>query len=411
MSSVERRITGKYDQFKIYLLWGIALTLAVYFCYFVILNADSTNHGFSSYYTASKLLSKGEDVSRFYDNDWFSSKVKNYVPEVYEIYHVNLPTTTLIFLPLSRFDYAPAKIIWTSFNLCIFVITIGFLIKAFKKIHLPLIIIIILSFQPLYANFLFGQAYVFIFCLLVLAWYAYNTDRDGLLGFTIGIIFIIKSTLFVFFILLLIQKKWRSFLWAVLTALFVAMSSLPWIGIEAYYTYIEKLINYISHPSLSVTAYQTIHSFFHHLTIYNSQWNPTPIINMPVLGKTLSTLAIILILVFTSIKAYRLKKADIAFGIFVLAGLLVSPASLDYHFTIVLIPIIIIIRGIIINKSVFDRLIFIISIILIAAYIPYTSTKVNAGWLAVLAYPKLYGVTILWAIFMLASNQGKNESP
>ena len=405
MSSAEKSTISKLNQFKIYLLWGIALTLAVYFSHFIISNADSPKHGFASYYTSAKLLSEGEDVSRFYDNDWFSSKVKNFVPEIYDIYHVNFPTTTLIFLPLSGFDYSAAKIIWTIFNLCIFVITIFFLIKSFKKIHLPLIIILVLSFQPLYANFLFGQAYVFIFCLLALAWYAYKTDRDGLLGLIIGVIFIVKSTSFIFFILLLIQKKWRSFLWAVLTALFVAVSTLPWIGFEAWYTYTEKLMNYVSHPSLSVTAYQTIHSFFQHFTILNHQWNPTPIINLPILGKILSILSIFIVLVYSSVKAHQLKKSDLAFGAFVVAGLIISPVSIDYHYTIIILPILILLKRVLQNQSQIALAALILFAGLIAAYIPYTSSKVTVGWLAIFAYPKLYGAAGLWGLFMLYSSK------
>ncbi|MBT8379546.1 MAG: hypothetical protein KJN64_09960 [Ignavibacteria bacterium] len=68
---------GKYHNYKIYFLWTIALALAVYFFFFVFKNANRQSQGFATYYTASKLLSEGVDVSQFYDNDWFSIKVKN----------------------------------------------------------------------------------------------------------------------------------------------------------------------------------------------------------------------------------------------------------------------------------------------------------------------------------------------
>jgi len=54
------------------ILWGVVVILAVYFIYFVVINASRSTQGFASYYTASKLLTDGENVSRFYDDDWFS---------------------------------------------------------------------------------------------------------------------------------------------------------------------------------------------------------------------------------------------------------------------------------------------------------------------------------------------------
>ncbi len=67
------------------ILWGVVIILAAYFIYFVVINASRSTHGFATYYTASKLLSEEENVSRFYYDDWFSGNVKRFVSEVYEI--------------------------------------------------------------------------------------------------------------------------------------------------------------------------------------------------------------------------------------------------------------------------------------------------------------------------------------
>ena len=208
-------------------------------------------------------------------------------------------------------------------------------------------------------------------------------------------------------IFLLIQKKWKSLTAALFTVLIVALLSLPWIGINAWSAYIEKFVNFISHPTLSVTAYQTIHSFFYHFFILNQQWNPEPVTNLPALGKILSTLSILIVLIIISFKAHYLKKSDLAFGAFVAAGLIISPVSLDYHYTISLLPIFILISWVLKNQSRTVWAALILFIILIAAYIPYTSTKVTDGWLAILAYPKLYGAIGLLGLFMFYSSKHK----
>ena len=209
------------------ILWGVVIILAAYFIYFVVTNAPRATHGFATYYTASKLLSEGEDVSLFYDDDWFNDNVKRFVPEVYEIYHVNMPTTSIIMLPLVKFDYSTARIIWTIFNFIILFVAVLFLIQKlnYKEFWLPLILILFLSYQPLYANFLFGQAYILIFCLLIVAWYAYVSGNEKLLGVAIGLIFILKSTSFIFWLFLLVQRRWRSLVWGSLTVSVVILCS------------------------------------------------------------------------------------------------------------------------------------------------------------------------------------------
>ncbi|MEE9573063.1 MAG: hypothetical protein V3W20_08455, partial [Candidatus Neomarinimicrobiota bacterium] len=96
MPVISKHLTEKLLKNRNKILWGTAIIFAAYFIFFVVTNASRSTHGFVAYYTASKLLAEGEDVSGFYNNDWFSSNVKRFVPEVYEIYNVNMPTTSLI---------------------------------------------------------------------------------------------------------------------------------------------------------------------------------------------------------------------------------------------------------------------------------------------------------------------------
>jgi len=387
------------------LLWGILIILSVYFIYFVIVNADKQSHGFATYYTASRLLDEREDVSRFYDDDWFSSNVKRFSPEVYEIYHVNLPTTSLIMLPLVKFDYSNARIIWTIFNLIMLFTVVLFLLQKFnyKDIWVPLIIILFLSFQPLYANFLFGQAYIIVFCLLVVAWYAYVSGNEKLLGVAIGLIFVFKSAGFLFWLFLILQQRWKSLVWGLLTVSVVILFSLPWIGIDAWQTYIEKITSLVSNPSSSVTAYQTLHSFFHHLTIFNKVWNPEPLVNLPLLGNLLSIFSVLTITGVSSFIALKNKKSEIVFGAFIIAGVLISPASLDYHYTILLLPFLLLINNIRKDSSAILWVMLLITIFLIAAYLPYASPRFAKGFWAIFAYPKLYGAIGLWGLFIRAA--------
>lgn len=254
------KFSEKLFSVKVQILWLAAIILSIYFIYFSIQNAGQLSQGFASYYTASKLLIEREDVADFYNDDWFSSKVEENVPGVYEIYLVNMPTTALIFLPIAKFDYKNARAIWMIFNLIILAIVVGLIIKRMKirETWLPLILILFLFFQPLYANITYGQVYVFIFCLFVLAWFAFESGNEKLLGIILGLIFMLKTAGVLLWILLAIQKKWKGLLWAFLTMVFVFLASVPIVGFDSWVICANKVLAYSSSPTLSVTAYQSI---------------------------------------------------------------------------------------------------------------------------------------------------------
>ena len=406
MSSNSTGIFNKLKQFKVKILWLIVFIIGCYFIFYVIQHASRPSQGFASYYTASRLLLEGENVSDFYNDNWFSSRVNEYAPGVYEIYNVNMPTTAFLFLPLAFFDHNNARICWSIFNLILLLITLIYLINKlkFKSIWTPLTIISFLCFQPLYVNFAYGQVYILIFCLLVFAWFAYKSRSDELLGFLLGLVFILKTAGIFLILLLLLKKKWRSLIWSLSTAVLLVFACLPGAGLDAWYSYFGRLVNYSSHPSLSVTAYQTIHSFFLHFTAYDVKWNKEPLFNLPILGNMLSVIFSLVVLIFTSIKTIKFNKKDFTFGAFIIAGIVISPASLDYHYVLILIPVVIILNWLKQNPSKIFWIMFIIFYLLIALFLPYISPKITGGLWAVFAYPKLYGAISLLGLLLFASN-------
>lgn len=371
----------------------IATILLFYFILFSVNKINEPSYGFTSYYTASRLLIEGENVAAFYNDDWFGSKVEEYVPGVDEVYLVNMPTTALVLVPIAALDYSTARSIWIIFNLIFLFITALIFLKQMKlnRNWLPLSVLLILMFQPLYANISFGQIYIFIFCLLVLAWFAYQAGNEKLAGVLIGFVFIVKTAALFIPILFLIKKKWKALIWFVLTVLCLFIITLPILGLDPWLAYLKTLLSYASSPTLSLTAYQSVHSFFHHFLFFDEKWNLFPLANLPLLAKVLTILFSSIILIITTIGAYRIKKPDIAFGIFLIISIILNPASIDYHYMIMLIPILISFEWLNESNSRLNWSLFIISFVLIAASIPYTSPKVTKGLLAVFTYPKLYG--------------------
>lgn len=399
------KIINSVVRYRIQILWVFVIILICYLSFFSLKKLSIPSYGFASYYTASRLLIEGENVAGFYNEDWFRLKVEIYVSGVDEVYLVNTPTTALILVPIASLDYSTARSIWIIFNLIFLFATALILIKQMKlnKEWLPLSVLLILLFQPLYANISFGQIYIFIFCLLVLAWFAYQAGNEKLAGVLIGFVFILKTAALFMPILFLIKKKWKALIWFVLTVLCLFILTLPILGLDPWLAYLKTLLSYASSPTLSLTAYQSVHSFFHHFLFFDEKWNLFPLAHLPLLAKVLTILFSSIILIITAIGAYRIKKPDLVFGIFLIISIILNPASIDYHYMIMLIPILISFEWLNGSNSRLNWSLFIISFVLIAASIPYTSPQVTKGLLAVFAYPKLYGALGFLLLYLRAA--------
>lgn len=389
-------------------LWLLILLLALRFAFFVADAAARPSNGFVAYYVAARLVKDGADVGRFYDDAWFRSAIARYGPAVNDIYNVSPPTTALLLLPLAGFSYAGARSVWTLFNLvCLVGVGVWLMWQSdLRGLWVPSFAVLMLAYQPLYANFAQGQAYVLLLAWLVVAWYGYRHQRAWLLGISLGLMLVFKTAGVLLWPLLLIRRRWRALVWGTLTVLVVSLASLPWLGLGTWRTYFRLLPRLSAQPEMAVTAYQTQLSFFRHLFTFDERWNPAPLLHAPALGTWLPRLGIAAVAGISAYAAYTTDRDDLAFAAFAVATVLLSPVSLDYHYTLLLLPIAILVAWVQERAWSWPAFVLGISAILIAADLPYQSPRLAAGALALLAYPKLYGAFLLWGLAVWACRRG-----
>jgi len=245
--------------------------------------------------------------------------------------------------------------------------------------------------------------YVLVLVLLVVAWIGYRRQRSGTCGAAVGTLFIAKTAALMMWPLMLVERRWRALAWGGGVILFGVLSSTIVLGTGVWAAYLHAAQRLPESASLSVTAYQTQLSFFRHLFVYDAEWNPNPLVNIPLLGYGLPIIGLGVFLAISSWYAYRRGASDSMFAAFVLLGLIVSPVSLDYHYVIALLPIGILmsqLRGQLLSWSGF---ILIAGTLLIAADLPYQAARLTPGAWAFFAYPKLYGALLLWGLALAGS--------
>lgn len=381
-------------------LWALVVLLVFRFAWFAADVAVRPSNGFAAYYTAGRLIAAGSDASRFYDDAWFRAEIARHGPAVNDIYNVNPPTTALLLLPLAGLDYAWARIIWTLVGLACLAGAVFWIFseRGLRGVWVPGFSAFVLLYQPLYANSAQGQVYVLILFLLVTAWHGYRHGRAWLLGAAIGLMLILKTAGLLLWILLLMQRRWRALAWGGATTLLVGLGSLPWLGTDAWRNYFRFLPRLSAQPEMAVTAYQTQLGFFRHFFTLDARWNPTPLFDWPELGTWLPWLGIAALGGVSAYIAYTTPHTDLVFAAFVVASLILSPVSQDYHFTLLILPIAILLTWVTDRSLSWPAILLGVAMVLLAADFPYRSPQLTAGAWALLAYPKLYAACILWGL-------------
>jgi alpha-1,2-mannosyltransferase len=262
---------------------------------------------------------------------------------------------------------------------------------------LPACIAFAMSFQPLYAELSRGQAYTPMLLALIVAWSGLQSRRAGLLGGALAFALLIRIVGLLFWPWLLLTRQWRALAWGLgITGgvCLVLLIKLP----DAWLATLPWLQRMTSGAQTTVTAYQTLQSWSGHLFTYDAYWNPEPVIHAPLLAAWSSRLASGTMVVASLYAAWRATRADLAFALLVLAGLIVSPVSQGYHYTLALLPIVLLAAWLADRHARWLWAWLGAGAFLIAANLPYQAAALRDGAWALLAYPKLYGALLLWGL-------------
>ncbi len=379
--------------------------------------AHHLTNGFSAYDTAARLVVAGEDAARFYDDAWFQAQtVRLGFGSAPDIFNLNPPAAALLLVPLAGLAPGPAKAVWTGLNL-VFVglalVGLGGLGRG-SWLTTALALAALTFFQPLRAEIRQGQAYALLLALEVGLCRAHLAGRAAGSGVSLGLMLAFKAAGLAFPALLLGQRCWRALAWTALAVVGVIVLSSPWLGLGAWLTYATLLRQGDAHPELAVPAYQSLPGFWLHLLHPDPTWNPAPLLARPdlvgplLLASTLALVGPTFWLTGRADPADRAARA-LAFAAWAILSVVLSPAAADYHYTLLLAPIALLLsqaqrRG----GEAGPRLIVVVGILLVGAPLPLPLPRLAEGGEVLLAYPKLVGALLLWAVAVagLAGRRG-----
>jgi hypothetical protein len=361
-------------------------------------------YGFPAYYTASRVVLDGEPWPRIYDDAWFFERSLQLTDgRVGELFRPNPPTAALLAMPVAGLDVETARRIWLLLDVLLVGLAIAALLAALPSLRSPpraaALVALCLAWAPLRETVAIGQAYALVLALSAISLWAIVGDRHAVAGISVGLSGVLKLASIPLFVLLVVRGAWRSVVVAAGTAVVLAAVTLPFAGVEGWAAFARSLAgDFAGRPaSLAVTAYQSATGLFQHLAAPDPAWNPGAIVSWPVAAEVASTTVSVVAIVATMWLGRR-GGAALSVAAAVALGVLVLHVAQEYHFAVLLVPAAVAAArwfdGQ--DRGVIGSIWLGASLVLLAAPLPYKDPALADGWVALLAYPRLYGAWLLW---------------
>lgn len=313
------------------------LPLAALLLYFIAKATAAPTGDFAAYYFGSKELWQG-NYQTAYDAYALSQSAASQGYTVFTAYTPFPPFTALVMAPFLLLPITWAKIAFNIVSAGLFLYTIHRTARFFNLSVWLLASIPLIFFVPIRNHMLLGQGYLLLTVLLLEGYMAYKKGYLVRAGFlwAVAIAFKIFPVCIVFF--LAVRKQYKQLAFCVAIGMVLGMLSLWCVGFDAWKYYLFTLMPRLSNGELNdsyTCIFQSACMLLKNLFVYDAVQNPMPFINN-------FYLFIIANIIYKSIilgSAAGVKDDWSAFGVWIMASMLISPNGSSYSLILLFIPL------------------------------------------------------------------------
>jgi hypothetical protein len=254
------------------------------------------------------------------------------------------PAAVLVSLPFCKLSYAAAYFSWNIASLVCLAISLWLLIRPagldFSAWAILPLTSILLVGNPLAQQVNQGQLNLLLLLIITAAWATMRAERLEVSGFLVGVATAIK--LFPGFLALYFayRRQWSGVAFSVVG--FVALNVLTGavLGWECYSDYFRTVVPRVSEfrdfwPNASIAG-------FYSKLLDGASGHVIPLVKLPQLAQAatvVGALAVVGLVAWKCLKAKSQGDCDLAFGLCIVAMLLVSPITWDHYFLLLLLPL------------------------------------------------------------------------
>lgn len=303
---------------------------------------------FPNYYLTARLLREGYNTDRVYEWVWIQRQKDRIgiqkADQPLVAFVPNPPFSALLVWPLTYWTPLTAKHIWIALNLAL-VVAVALLLQSLTSLAWRRIALLIVLTFPLHRNLLYGQYYILLLVVFTLSLWFYVRQRRVPAGFLLGIGFGLKIFPALFLLYFLRKKDFKAAAGLVIGSAGAALASVAAFGVVLNRTYFLQVLPWalrgeVMDPyNLSASS---LSALLHHFLIFEREWNPHPLLHVPVVFAMLHPLLQLLVLSPAILLAVphdmHPRQLRLEWAAY-LAGLLaISTMPASYHFTILILP-------------------------------------------------------------------------
>lgn len=357
-------------------------------------------HSYPAYYTASRLVIEGRWSAQLYDDKWFEARVLEITNgRVSERMSLNPPTTSLLLVPIAWLDLTTVRILWQFANLAFLAASVWLMLDALRIqefLWRVLFGAFVLVYPPLLENFRVGQVYVLLLFLFALTLWSELRAKHFLAGVGLGIAAGLKLSGAPIWLVFAVRGQWRALAWATVVASASALLGLVVLGADGWFAFFKRVLDYSQPVPLAAhVAFQATPSLMQRMFVASSNFNPTPLFDAAWLASPINLLVCILALGLM-LWFERRARFEIAYACAVTSSVILFPMAIEYHYTLLLIPIAVMARDLLEKRTRLEILWFAAILFLLCVPIDWNVSYWNERALTLFAYPRLYGGWLLW---------------
>ena len=256
------------------------------------------------------------------------------------------PTSVLLALPLAGLTFSDAFLAWDLLSLVALGVSIGLVVTNLKIPFslwslLPTLTLLLLC-EPVRSHLAYGQLNLYLLPLITGAWVANRSGRPWWAGSLLGLATAIKLFPGFLFLFFLVRKQWKVVLAGVAGFTVATLLTTAVLGPEAYRDYVQKALP-------QVGEWRSNWSNASLVGLWSKLFNPgtkgphvTPLMHSPVLAHLASLVSCATVSILVAWVAWQARsqaQCDLAFGLMLVAMLLVSPMTWEHYLVLLLLPL------------------------------------------------------------------------
>jgi Glycosyltransferase family 87 len=355
---------------------------------------------FPGYWTVARMLLEGTPAVDLYQNELLAQRLaaENFSGDRM----LGPPGLALTLLPLAWLPYTTARAIWILGALVpALALCLAWLGRRVGGVAGVVFALWWAWSRPVQAGFEVGQVYPLFLVLLCLGLHAWEVDKARLGGLALAPLVFLRGwhglpQAFGW----LWSRRPAGTLWAGVGIVGLVVVTLPLLGIAAWRHFVfVHAAEAVQADTASALAYQTWRSFALHLTTFHPRYSPSPPLSG--LGPWLWVLGVAAISLGSLWATRRLSPRDpLGFAIWTLVATLLAPFAEDYQLVLLAMPAAVIWSG-----APRGRAAVVVALLLLLPAWHFNDPALSPGWLALKAYPRVYGSLLLWIVAVVAAGR------